>query len=300
MQFSSRLYQNYTDLEQMRRFLIRARARLGHKSGYFHIGDLLWRMFSNGWFRPKQDIRLWFDGPDHLVGFAWYYRKFHAIDLQVFPRSSALEQEMLAWAETYVKTSTNGNGRQQLFTNALETDGDRMALLTQLGYERQETFYYHFLRSLPALLPLPQLAPGFTIRHVTDEDIASKVMAHRAAFHPSQMTEQIYKGLRQAPGYIPELDLAVEGPDGRLAAFCLCWIDPVNRIGEFEPVGTHPDFRRQGLARAVLLAGLQRMKAFGAEEVLVLSHGANQAARALYESLDFKILNREYDYMKQL
>ena len=114
------------------------------------------------------------------------------------------------------------------------------------------------------------------------------------------MTEQIYEGLRQAPGYIPELDLVVGGPDGRFAAFCLCWIDPVNRIGEFEPVGTHPDFRRQGLAKAVLFAGLQRMKAFGAEQAFVLCRGDNQAAATLYQSLGFKAVNREYDYAKKL
>jgi hypothetical protein len=159
----------------MRRFIIRARTRLGHMSGYFHVGDLLWRMFSNGWVQPKKDIRLWFDGPDHLAGFAWYYSKFHAVDLQVFPRNPDLEQEMLIWAETNALSSSNGNGRKHLFTTALETDSDRIALLTEFGYKKQKAFYYHFLRALPSYLPVPELPPGFTIRDVTDKDIAAKV-----------------------------------------------------------------------------------------------------------------------------
>jgi ribosomal protein S18 acetylase RimI-like enzyme len=114
------------------------------------------------------------------------------------------------------------------------------------------------------------------------------------------MTVPIYEGLRQAPGYLPELDLVVVAPDGRFAAFCLCWLDPVNRIGEFEPVGTHPDFRRRGLAQAVQMAGWQRMKAFGAQQVLVMTPSHNEAAIALYTSLNFKIANREYDYTKIL
>ena len=300
MQFSSRLYRDYTDLEQMRRFLIRARTRLGHLSGYFHVGDLLWRMFSNGWFQPKQDIRLWFDNTDSLVGFAWYYSRFQALDMQVFPRNLALEQEMLAWAESGLRAALNGNGRKQLLTSALETDHERIALLTELGYQRQEKFYLHYLRGLPPSMLFPQLPAGFTIREVTDEDIAAKVALHRAAFEPSQMSEYIYRGLRQAPGYIPELDLVAVAPDGRFASFCICWMDPVNRIGEFEPVGTHPDFRRQGLAKAVLWAGLQRMKAFGADQTLVLTPGHNQAAQKLYESLGFRAANREFDYLKQL
>ena len=113
MQFSSRFYRDYTDLEQMRRFIIRARARLGHLSGYFHVGDLLWRMFSNGWFEPKRDIRLWFDGTKTLVGFAWYYSRFQAVDVQICPPNSALEQEMLVWAQSCVLAATNGDGRKQ-------------------------------------------------------------------------------------------------------------------------------------------------------------------------------------------
>ncbi|MCB8942945.1 MAG: GNAT family N-acetyltransferase [Ardenticatenaceae bacterium] len=299
MQFSSRLYRDYTDLEQMRRFLIRARARQGHLGGYFHVGDLLWRMFSNGWFRPKQDIRLWFDSTETLVGFAWYDGRSHALDIQAFPRHTALEQEMLAWGESCLLAGTNGNGRKQLITPALDSDSERIALLTEMGYERQKQFYYHYLRPLPPNSLTPQLPPGFTLRHLNDEDVPAKVALHRAAFHPSPMTEEIYTGVRQAPGYIPELDLVVVAPDGRFAAFCICWMDPVNRIGEFEPVGTHPDFQKQGLAQSVMTAGLQRMQAFGADQALVLTPGSNQAAQALYQSLTFKAAARDFDYMKQ-
>ena len=300
MQFSSRQYRDYTDLEKMRRFLIRARTRLGHSSGYFHVGDLLWRLFSNGWFQPKRDIRLWFDTAENLVGFGWYYSRFQAIDVQVFPHNIALTQEILAWGESCLLAKTNGNGRKQITTSALETDSERIALLTDMGYEQQETCYAHYLRPLPDALPNPQLPTGFTIRDFSDEEVAAKVAVYRAAFASSEMTEAIYEGVRQAPGYIPELDLVVVAPDGRFASFCICWLDPVNRIGEFQPVGTHPDFRQQGLAKAVMTAGMQRMKAFGAEQALVITTNDYPVARSLYESLDFQTAVCDFGYMKQL
>ena len=300
MQFSSRLYRDYTDLEKMRRFLIQARGRLGHLSGYFHVGDLLWRMFSDGWFQPKQDIRLWFDGADHLVGFAWYYSRDQSLDVQIFPQNAALAKEMYAWGESCLLAEANGNGHKRLTAGAIETDSQRIALLTDMGYEKQENFYIHYLRPLSSALSPHQLPPDFTICHLNDGDVAAKVDLQRAAFRSSQMTEKIYRGVRQAPGYIPELDLAVVTPDGRFAAFCVCWLDPVNRIGEFEPVGTHPDFQRQGLASAVIIAGMQRLQAFGANQAFVLSQGDNQAANALYQSLGFQAAMRDYDYTKQL
>jgi len=297
MQFTSRPYRDYTDLEKMRRFIIRARTRHGHMGGYFHVGDLLWQMFSFGWFRPKQDIRLWLDSPDHLLGFAWYYTKRHAVELQVFPRHEAIERDMLAWAESHWQ-NTNGNGRKRLLTSALETDSDRISLLTELGYVQEENHYVHWLRLLNGTIPIPKLPDGFTIRHIEPEDVPNRVAVHRAAFHPSQLTNEIYEGLLQAPGYVPELDLVVEGPDGRFVAFCICWLDPVNRTGEFEPMGTHPDFWRKGLGTAVMLAGLERMKAFGAEQALVYSHGGNEASTRLYQSLGFEPVNLSYDFVK--
>ena len=50
----------------------------------------------------------------------------------------------------------------------------------------------------------------------------------------------------QAWPYRSDLDCVVEAPDGTFAAYVLCWYDEDNGVGEFEPVGTHPDYRRRG------------------------------------------------------
>jgi hypothetical protein len=50
----------------------------------------------------------------------------------------------------------------------------------------------------------------------------------------------------RTPGYERDLDLVAAAPDGRFGAYCVCWMDPANGVGEFEPVGA-PGLSRAGV-----------------------------------------------------
>jgi mycothiol synthase len=62
----------------------------------------------------------------------------------------------------------------------------------------------------------------------------------------------------------------------------------VNAVGQFEPVGTHSDFQRQRLGKAVMSEGLRRMKAAGIRRAIVGFDPNNVAALALYTSMGFQ------------
>ena len=82
-------------------------------------------------------------------------------------------------------------------------------------------------------------------------------------------------------------------------AFAICWMDEVNRVGEFEPVGTHADFRRRGLERAVLLEGMRLMQMRGAATAFVMCDGDSELAARLYESVGFHTVKKDYDYVRE-
>jgi mycothiol synthase len=111
---------------------------------------------------------------------------------------------------------------------------------------------------------------------------------------------EAYRRLRGVPGYRPDLDLVAVAPNGDFAAYCICWLDAENRTGEFEPVGTAPAYRRQGAARAVMLEGLWRLRAAGAETAIVYTSANNRPAVALYESVGFRLYDEEHYYEKPL
>ena len=80
----------------------------------------------------------------------------------------------------------------------------------------------------------------------------------------------------------------MRSPDGRGASACTIWFDPVNAVGLFGPVATHPDFPGRCLGKAVMAEGLRRMKAAGMQRAIVGFDPNNVAARALYTSMGFR------------
>ena len=98
--------------------------------------------------------------------------------------------------------------------------------------------------------------------------------------------EAVAQRLEQCPLYDPALDLAVETAEGREAGYSLYWFDPTTKVGLVEPVRVVEEFHRQGLARAMLTAGIDRLVKRGAQRVKISYE--SEAAGALYQSVGFR------------
>lgn len=99
--------------------------------------------------------------------------------------------------------------------------------------------------------------------------------------------------------YRADLDCVAEAADGSFACFCLAWLDEETRVGELEPVGTHPDHRRRGLGTAVCRFALQRLREEGAERAVVYSVEGFGGGTALYESLGMREHVRSLQLVKR-
>ena len=128
------------------------------------------------------------------------------------------------------------------------------------------------------------------VRAVGDDDVEGRASVTYAAFGSEKSFSAYtsdYAGFRSSPAYPHGWDLLLRDDDGRAAACCIAWIDPVSRAGTFEPVATHPDLHRRGFGRALLLDGLRRFAAAGMTYAIVGAVVANPRAEALYRSVGF-------------
>lgn len=290
MATTSRLYQGEADLMRMQDLIV---AAVAEGWSDWHVGDLWWGMYQNTVFDPYPNIRLWEDTANNLVGFAWFDPP-HLLTSQVHPGvrgNDELEEQMLTWGEVRRKEllKPDGQGRT-LLVRALEGDERRSAVFSRLGYQRDEFYMLQLRRDLD--VPIPTTAPpeSITIRHVGGErEWQERVDTHREVWNPSRVTLDAYHRLRGAPGYTRELDLVAATPAGTFVSYCICWLDPHNKTGEFEPVGTRPVYRGKGIGRAVMVEGLHRLKERGAQTAIVSTPHSNEAARRLYESVGFRV-----------
>jgi GNAT superfamily N-acetyltransferase len=125
--------------------------------------------------------------------------------------------------------------------------------------------------------------------------------AHIAAWHPSTLTLAGLRGAQRTWPYRPDLHVLVEAPDGTLVATTIMWLDERNRTAEFEPVGTHKDYRRRGLGAALLYHGMARARQAGASKMTVacLGGAAHPAAKGLYYSVGFREYTRDRPHIKR-
>lgn len=268
-----------------------------------HAGDVAWRFFRSNQFNPAESIQLWQQSQTgDIVGLGWYTAAHHGVDLLVgnSHRGTGLENRILGWAEQKLRQIPfEQRGYSEIKIQVFEWDKKREKVLNETGYRRDMFHYIWFRYRLGQPLDKPALPDGFLIRPMTVQDAAIRAELHNQAFFTDDVTEASYVRVMGSTVYRPEHDLVVVTPDGKLAAFALGWIDPVLKTGMFEPVGVHPNFRRKGLAKAILYAGMEQMQAAGMRMAQVYTESPNLHAQKLYQALDFKIVSRQYDWVKK-
>jgi mycothiol synthase len=313
MNLQSRPYRDPTDFARMRQ-LVMDGSHANIPASYMHPGCLDWNTHylpdlqenrRNLWLWERMDDE---EGRPTLEAWAIYSRLEGTFDLFVSPAlygtpaHEAVMDAYIAWAEVRAREA----GLKQIAPFwAMEYDKVLIRMMQARGFVviPFDPAPPLFERSLDAL-PTIALPDGFTVqgvRNLDDGQLRAQVTYGAFGFngdwdgywarHAQFMGSAVYDG---------ERDLFVRSPDGRGASACTIWFDPVNAVGLFEPVGTHPDFQGQGLGKAVMAEGLRRMRAAGMRRAVLGFDPNNAAALALYTSMGFRASCYFVGYRKEL
>jgi ribosomal protein S18 acetylase RimI-like enzyme len=268
----------------MQQLAVEQRRRLGARAPW-HVGDIAWGLRQHEGRENEWKLRLWVED-GRVVAWSWLKQDGRdQLEHDVHPEHLHLLDEILGEPEARVAC-------------AFEDDVEGREALARHGFTRPGEVLHYLVRGLAEPPEPPSLPAGFRYRTVVADDVPERVSIHREVWAPSRVTESSYAQVRAQWPYRESLDCVVEAPDGRFAAYCLCWPDDEHGVGELEPVGVRPEFRRRGLGAAVCTFALKRLYNEGGRQAIV--YCVTKPACALYESLGFRIHASLVEYSRDL
>lgn len=304
LQISSRPYQAIDDYWRVRSFLIDTYPitprgfnwEIRRWDGWnCHRADLLDPA------ELSRQVRLWETDDGALVAVA-HPEGDGDLFLEVHPDYRHLEDELLAWGEQALAVEREGQRQVDVFT--FDYDVQRQRLLEKRGFT--QTPYGGVTRRQrigKRVLPTPEMSEGYILRTTRPndrDDCDLMAVLLNAAFKRTIHSGAEYWHFEtHSPSFRHDLNLVAEAPDGSLAAHVGVTYDEANRRSIFEPVCTHPDHQRKGLARALMLDGIQRAQALGATDAYV-DTGDGMASNFLYEAVGFTEVYHGFIWRKVL
>jgi GNAT superfamily N-acetyltransferase len=217
-----------------------------------------------------RNTRLWEDEDGRLAAFAWINPD--GTDLSVRSGAEALLPEVLSWSESE-RLSGGLLGEPFDFNRiGLRADAEAVIAVAEgLGYRRTGIRTAVFVQEPWETAARIEPPLGVQIRSLRRDELAERSRLGGVA-QDSEVAPANYDRLwSESTVYSPDLDIVAE-VSGELVAFCTGWADQRTNVGLLEPFGCRAEFRRRGLARAVVSECVRRLADRGMARVYT-THG---------------------------
>jgi mycothiol synthase len=217
-------------------------------------------------------------------------------------RNRGIGTAMLHWGQARcraVAAMEPGPGKAFYGANASDSERDATALLLNEGYRAVFTVLEMGLDDLSRLPPAP-LPGGFMTRPLEREDLPALFHSMNECYadHPFSEVPD-YAAWAQKQSDLTTWHVAWHERSGQMAAQVQALLR--KGLAELEEVSVRAPYRRQGLARALIVRALQAQREQGVSQARLRTVAENpQQAWRLYEGLGFRVLKRFPRYRKPM
>ncbi len=224
-------------------------------------------------------------------------------------RNQGIEQALLRWTEARLRTiaSTHPTHGKAVFgTNATSAENERQLLLLEEGYQEVFSMLEMELLRLDnlSLDNLPLVAPPDPFRITRAEGKAYRLLwdAMQEAYQGRSMfmvvTEEAFQEFVGDPARDTELELVAWNGE-QVAGMVFVRVD--GKQGIIDECNVRPQYRRRGLATALLTHGLALLHNRGVTSVrLHVRKGNETGAQLVYERLGFSVRKEFLRFRKSL
>lgn len=270
----------------------------------WHVGDVAWHLAVTGGQGLGDRTDVWEGHAGGLLAVSWWDR----IEVDGQPRVA-----LTFIGPTHLLPSIVDHSLATLEPSitavdvvVLAVEREQEEVLAQLGFVPQQhrEFFVNLQRDLTALgwddTPTPPA--GVRVERADQHPPQAWVELHRAVWPDSTLSVAERASLTSTWPYDPRFDLVAVTDDDLLVGYVVGWLPPGAPTGQFEPVGTLPDWRRRGISRALGHRVLTAFADAGATRALVYARGddAYPAARATYVSMGFGVHARQNRWQRRI
>jgi ribosomal protein S18 acetylase RimI-like enzyme len=226
-------------------------------------------------------------------------------------REMGIEETMMHWCESRLSTIAEKHPfDSKRYFQTFNTDRNPRfnKIIESLGYQATR-YFFEMSRPLEEI-PAAELPEDVEVRPAEEKDFRkiwdASIEAFRDHWGFAEPNEQDYKGYRESKYFQPELwQVAWHGDE--VVGSVLNYIDHDynqkydKKRGWTEEITTHRDWRRKGIAGALIVRSMQMHKAKGMTEVALGVDTNNlTGAHRLYQRLGYQKIKTMTTYRKEM
>ncbi len=318
--YKARGYTGESDLQPICDFLNLCGQAYAAPEDIFTV-DSLKVEFDHSKFDKFSDIRIWEDTTGRIIGYADIYLEDSSGEKQeayffirVHPdfHISDLPDQIMKWGEERLKSVAASKNLPAEFNSFAREDDTFTRAVLERNELKTVRYFFRMARDLSQPIPELEFPAGYTARPVAgDEEHEKWVEMFNQSFidhwnhHPTTVEEHTHHLKEQ--DYRSDINLVAVAEDGTFAAFCFCKIETTAnetrgvKEGWIGALGSRRGYRKLGLGKGMLLAGMRKLKEVGMETVILGVDAENPSgALGLYESVGFYKRSSSVAYRRTL